>query len=138
VPVPEIRPATDADAAGLLDLWARAEAVPSVTDDADGLAGAIAQGTVLVAVEDGRVVGSVIAAFDGWRGNMYRLAVDPDVRRRGLARALVAEGEHRLVAQGCRRITALVVAAEDHATAFWAAAGYAHDARINRFVKTAD
>lgn len=135
--MPEIRPATDADIAGLLALWARADAIPSVTDDTDGLRGAVARGAVLVAVVDGRVVGSIVAAFDGWRGNMYRLAVDPDVRRQGLARALVAEGERCLVAQGCRRITALVVTAEDHATAFWAAAGYEHDTRIRRYVKTA-
>jgi ribosomal protein S18 acetylase RimI-like enzyme len=135
--VPEIRPATATDVAGLLGLWARADAIPSVTDDVDGLQGAVGRGTVLVAVDGDDVVGSVIAAFDGWRGNMYRLAVDPAHRRRGLGRALVAEGERHLVTQGCRRITALVVGAEDHATAFWAAAGYDHDTRIDRYVKTA-
>jgi hypothetical protein len=38
--------------------------------------------------------------------------------------------------QGCRRITALVVTAEDHATGFWAHVDYGADARITRHVKT--
>jgi ribosomal protein S18 acetylase RimI-like enzyme len=134
--VPEIRVATTADIPALLDLWARADAIPSATDDDAGLRGAIEMEAVLVAVDGDHVVGSVIAGFDGWRGNMYRLAVDPGHRRRGLGLALVDGAERRLVARGCRRITALVVSAEDHATAFWAAAGYAHDTRIHRYVKT--
>jgi ribosomal protein S18 acetylase RimI-like enzyme len=67
---------------------------------------------------------------------MYRLAVDPGRRREGIARALVAEGERRLVARGCRRITALVVSAEDHATGFWRELDYDADGRITRYVKT--
>ena len=69
------------------------------------------------------IVGSVIATFDGWRGNMYRIAMHPDLRRRGIAIALVREGERRLVEQGCIRIAAIVLLDEEHATGFWAAAG---------------
>ena len=42
--------------------------------------------------------GTVIASWDGWRGAMYRLAVLPSLRRRGIAAALVDEGERRLQA----------------------------------------
>ncbi len=89
-----------------------------------------------MACDGDRVVGSLVAAFDGWRGNIYRLAVHPDVRRAGIARALVAEGERRLVEIGCPRITALVVTAEDHTTGFWTAVDDDADGRITRFVKT--
>lgn len=133
---PSIRLGTRADVAAVLALWARADAVPSVTDDAESLGRAAAQDSLLVACLNDEIVGSLIAGFDGWRGNMYRLAVDPDHRRRGVARALVAEGERRLVALGVRRITALVVAEEDAATGFWREAGYGFDERIARFVKT--
>jgi 4-hydroxy-3-methylbut-2-enyl diphosphate reductase len=40
--------------------------------------------------DDGRILGSVIAGFDGWRAHVYRMAVDPDVRKGGVGRALVA------------------------------------------------
>ena len=98
----------------------------------------IRRDALLVAEIDGRVVGSLIAAFDGWRGNLYRLAVEPSHRRRGVARELVAEGERRLAAVGCRRISALVLRDEGPATALWAAAGYERAERIVRYVKTTD
>jgi ribosomal protein S18 acetylase RimI-like enzyme len=94
---------------------------------------------LLVAESDGRLVGSVIGAWDGWRGNIYRLAVAPDYRRRGLARALLAEADHTLHHLGARRITALVEGDHPWATAFGdslAASGYRHDERMRRYVKT--
>lgn len=95
------------------------------------------QGNLLLAVDgNGTVVGSLIAAFDGWRGNMYRLVVAHRQRRRGIARALVEAGEARLAGQGCRRITALVAGPEPDTAAFWRAVGYGHDHRIVRYVKT--
>lgn len=133
---PAIRLGTTSDLTAVLALWARADAVPSVTDDEDSLRRAVEHAALLVACDGDRVVGTVIAAFDGWRGNLYRLAVDPEYQRRGLGLALVAEAERRLVTQGCRRINALVVADEHHATSFWTAAGYDHDKRIARHVKT--
>ena len=89
----------------------------------------------LVAEDAGRLVGTLIAGWDGWRGNMYRLAVLPAYRRQGVATALVGEAERRLRALGARRITALVISDHDWATGFWRAAGYELDERMARFVK---
>jgi ribosomal protein S18 acetylase RimI-like enzyme len=43
-------------------------------------------GALLVAEIDGVLAGSLIAAWDGWRGSFYQPAVSPEHRRRGLAR----------------------------------------------------
>jgi ribosomal protein S18 acetylase RimI-like enzyme/purine-nucleoside phosphorylase len=134
---PRIRDCRPDDIGAVLALWKEAESTVSPTDTAANLGRAITESTavVLVAEWDRRVVGSVIGSFDGWRGNVYRLAVHPGFRRQGIARHLVAEVERRLADQGAERVTALVLKDHPLATAFWAAAGYRHDERMVRFVR---
>jgi ribosomal protein S18 acetylase RimI-like enzyme len=122
----------------VLGLWREAEVVPGRTDDPQALRTRVEHdpGALLVAESEGRLVGSLIAAWDGWRGDMYRLAVHPSHRRRGLGLRLVEAGEARLRAKGARRITALVLAGDEPAVAVWLEAGYERDERIARFVKT--
>lgn len=132
---PVIRDCRPEQVEAVLELWRQAGATPSITDTEEDLRRALRVGStcVLVAEADGQVVGSVIGTFDGWRGNIYRLAVHPDYRRRGLARALVAEVEQRLADQGARRITALLEKEHLWATGFWEAVGYQLDQRMVRF-----
>jgi ribosomal protein S18 acetylase RimI-like enzyme len=130
-----IRPATRADVAAVLALWASARsAAASTPDDDAAVARAIDAGALLVAEAGGELAGTLIAAWDGWRGNMYRLAVASGRRRRGIARELVAAGEELLRERGARRITALV-GRDPVARALWQAAGYADDPDIARYVK---
>ena len=93
-------------------------------------------GSLLVAEDGARLVGALIAAWDGWRGNMYRLAVHPEHRRRGIASRARAGGRAPAASsKGARRITALVAHDDDVAGALWVAAGYAYDEVIGRFVR---
>jgi ribosomal protein S18 acetylase RimI-like enzyme len=135
-----IRDCRHEDCPAVLDLWRQAEAIPSRTDTIEELQRLVDENTglFLVAEEGGRLIGTIIGGWDGWRGNIYRLAVLPEFRRRGVAGSLVAEVERRLRVKGASRVTALVVRSEDHAMAFWQAAGYEHDQRMVRFVKTLD
>ena len=130
-----IRPATAADVDAVLALWGAERSAHAVTEDTpEAVRRAI--GSVLVAEESGQIVGAVIAASDGWRGNFYRLAVRPTHRRRGIGLVLVRAGEERLRAQGIPRITALVAFDDEDARAFWRAAGYAADAVMGRMVRS--
>ncbi len=133
-----IRPATLDEVPAVLELWRRAEAIPRPTDTPEDVTRLVKEhgGSLLVAVEDGRLVGTIIAGWDGWRGGIYRLAVLPERRRRGVAQALVAEAERRLATKGARRIQGMVARDEAHALAFWdRAPGWELDARWLRYVK---
>lgn len=134
-----IRSAGERDVDAVLALWQRAGGEPTVTDTREGLLRLLADGgePLLVAERDGALVGSLIAAWDGWRGSFYRLAVDPALRRRGLATALVGEGEQRLVERGAVRLTAIAVDEDPVALAFWTSAGYARQSHRARFVRHA-
>ena len=125
------------EAASLLALWRKAEATVGVTDTVEVIQGVISHSAsiVLVAEQDGRIVGSVIGTFDGWRGNIYRLAVDPAYRRQGLANNLVDEVDNRLASMGAKRITALVEKDHPWAVGFWNSQGYQHDQAIVRYVR---
>jgi ribosomal protein S18 acetylase RimI-like enzyme len=106
-----IRPARDDDLSAVLRLWQEADVTPpSVTDSIEGLTRLINApgGILLVATIDDRIVGSVIGGWDGWRGNIYRLAVTPEYRRKGIARRLVLEISSALFAKGAERVSALV------------------------------
>ena len=132
----KIRECLQEEVPAILNLWREAGATVSVTDNASALLQAVVErpAFVLVAEFDGDLIGSVIGTFDGWRGNIYRLAVHPSYQRRGIARALVAELEKRLAQQGAKRITALVERDHPWATGFWDAAGYERDTRMVRYV----
>jgi len=76
----------------------------------------------LVADVSGRIIGTVLGGWDLWRAHLYRLAVHPEFRHRGIARALVEEVGRRLRNKGAQRIYALTYTEEG--LAFWGSSGY--------------
>lgn len=88
-----------------------------------------------VAERDGEIVGALIAAWDGWRGNMYRLAVRDEYRRKGIGIMLTHAGEEYLRGRGAVRVTALVALDDEIAAGFWETAGYPLDPKIGRRVR---
>jgi ribosomal protein S18 acetylase RimI-like enzyme len=85
----------------------------------------------LVAAIAGQVVGTVLAGYDGVRGWIHHLAVDPSVRRQRLGTRLVAEAERGLAALGCPKVNLQVRASNAAVVAFYRALGYAVEERVS-------
>jgi ribosomal protein S18 acetylase RimI-like enzyme len=106
-----LRPAAPAEAERLLDVMRGAFAEyrgvlrpeSSVfVETVEEIAAKLSGGGGFLAVENARPVGCIIAEVKGERGYLGRLAVDPALRRRGLARRLMLAGEDFLRARGLR------------------------------------
>lgn len=133
-----VRPAAVDDIPAVLALWQHSRSIVATTPDtAEALERLIARdpGALVVAEVDGAIAGTLIAAWDGWRGDLYRLAVAPEQRRRGIGTTLVRAGEERLRQFGVVRVTALVGESDDRAAAFWSALGYPRDTATVRHVR---
>jgi ribosomal protein S18 acetylase RimI-like enzyme len=135
-----LRAGTRADVEAVLAFWLAATAEPSTTDDAAGLEGLLERspGALLLALDDDTIVGTIVAGWDGWRGALYRLAVLPPYRRRGIATRLVAAAEQFLRDQGVRRMHLIASrAGGETAESFWISARYEPTDQV-RFVKSFD
>jgi ribosomal protein S18 acetylase RimI-like enzyme len=133
-----LRTGTRGDIDAVLAFWLEATAEPSTTDDARGLEGLLERspGALILAVDGDAIVGTIVAGWDGWRGALYRLAVLPSHRRRGIATTLVAEAEQALRDQGARRMHLIASrAGGDTAESFWISARYEPTDQV-RFVKS--
>lgn len=125
------------DIDSVLRLWVESGAEPTHTDDVGGLTNLLTHdpSALIVAEDEGSIVGSVIAAWDGWRGSVYRLVVAPSHRRLGLGRQLLGAAEARLSAVGAVRLQAIVVETEPTAIGFWRESGWDRQVHRVRFVR---
>jgi ribosomal protein S18 acetylase RimI-like enzyme len=132
-----LRACAPGELGAVLRLWSDARGGLGSTDDEAALRALLDhdRDCLLIAEVEGRIVGSLIAASDGWRGNMYRLTVHPAHRRQRVATRLIEAGEGRLRSRGVRRVSALVSEEDGSAVDVWRQAGYRRDAGTARFVK---
>lgn len=116
-----IRPIVDNDEADVIGLWSACGLTRPWNDPAQDLklARDNATSTVLVATDADRIVGSIMTGFEGHRGWVYYLAVDPEHRGTGLGRRLMAAAEDWLTAQGAPKLQLMVRADNTVALAFY-------------------
>ena len=85
------------------------------------------QGVHLVAIADGELVGTCRLVFTGSTVQFSRLAVRADVRRQGIATALLAEADRETRLGGASR---LVLHAQTYALPLYEKAGYRTRGRV--------
>jgi ribosomal protein S18 acetylase RimI-like enzyme len=119
----QIRRAEPKDHDAVLELWDATGLGKTEGDDWTAITtgpGAL----LLVAEEDGDLVGTAVAANDGWRAYIYHVAVAPKHQRKGVATIIMAEAERHVYDQGARRIYVMVNEDNGSGLALAAATGY--------------
>ena len=136
----DIRPAAPAEAEVLLDVMRRAFAEyrgvlqpeSSVfVETATVIAEKLAVGGGFLAIENETPVGCIIGELKRDRGYLGRLAVDPVLRRRGLARRLMLAGERFVRDQGLRTVEVQVRIVLTGNIALFQSLGYRETARTS-------
>jgi ribosomal protein S18 acetylase RimI-like enzyme len=133
-----LRAADSRELGAVLKFWATAAENASRPPDTPAALAALHlrdPDALIVALDGGRIVGTIIAGWDGWRCHLYRLAVAPDRRREGIGAALVSAAEERFRALGGTRVDAMVLDGNERAHAIWAAVGYRKQPDWSRWVK---
>jgi ribosomal protein S18 acetylase RimI-like enzyme len=133
-----LRPADSRELSAVLTFWHRAAENASRPPDTSAALAALHLRdpfALIVAVEGDRIVGTIIAGWDGWRCHLYRLAVDPQRRRAGIGAALIAAAEDRIRSLGGTRIDAMVLDDNPQAHGNWAAHGYHRQDDWSRWIK---
>jgi ribosomal protein S18 acetylase RimI-like enzyme len=125
-----IRPFDDSDEEAVIDLWARCGMLRAWNDPRKDIARKrrLQRELFLVGLEGGAIVATVMAGYDGHRGWINYLAVDPAQRRKGLGRALMDQAECRLRELGCPKINLQVRRENLEAMAFYERIGFREDA----------
>jgi ribosomal protein S18 acetylase RimI-like enzyme len=85
--------------------------------------------------EDGRLVGTVVLSSDMRRGWINRLAVDPEYRRRGVAKTLIEESERILRNRGLKVFCSLIENSNKPSKALFKKCGYVEHTGISYFSK---
>jgi len=125
----EIRPFQPSDTEQVVSLWKRSDLVRPTNDPHRDIRRKrlVRPDLFLVGLQNGAIVGSVMAGYEGHRGWLNYVAVEPALRHRGLGRALVVEAERRLRLAGCPKINLQVRSSNAGVLEFYRRLGYTVD-----------
>lgn len=124
-----IRPYQPADEQSVIQLWFRCQLVTSANNPLHDIARKMRVNPELffVGERDGRVVATCMAGYEGHRGWINYLAVEPECQRHGIATQMMAAAEHALRALGCPKINLQVRETNTQVIAFYQKIGYRND-----------
>ena len=95
-----------------------------------GLAFAAKSSTLFVAEEKSALVGTVMVGYDGHRGWIYYLAVDPDFQKRGIGKQLYGASEKWLGEQDCPKLQLMIREDNEPVKQFYEKMGLSEEPRI--------
>ena len=123
-----IRVMTIDDYDGVYALWKKIKGfgIRSIDDSREGVERFLKRNptTSVVAVEDGKVVGSILCGHDGRRGCLYHVCVDEAYRRHGIGKDMVVYATKALQEEKINKVSLIAFTQNDIGNAFWNTIGW--------------
>ena len=118
-------------------LWMKIKGfgIRSIDDSKEGVERFIKRNptTSVVAIEDGKIVGSILCGHDGRHGTLYHVCVDEAYRKRGIGKSMVVTCMEALVAEHINKVTIIAFTKNDIGNAFWKEIGWTKREDLNYY-----
>lgn len=132
-----IRVMTIEDYEGVRALWMqiRGFGIRSIDDSREGVERFLKRNptTSVVAVEDGKIVGSILCGHDGRRGCLYHVCVDEAYRMRGIGKSMVVKAMEALKEEKINKVSLIAFTQNDIGNAFWKEIGWTKREDLNYY-----
>jgi ribosomal protein S18 acetylase RimI-like enzyme len=124
-----IRSYQGSDESAVIELWHRCNLVVPQNDPQKDIEmkRKVQSDLFFVGTFSDRIVATVMAGYDGHRGWIYYLAVDPDCRRQKIGRRMMAQAESALKKRGCPKINLQVRTSNREVVSFYKRLGFSND-----------
>ena len=128
-----LRAFAPADEAAVIALWQRCDLTRPWNDPKKDIARKLKVDPelFLVGMDEGAIVATAMAGYEGHRGWVNYLAVEPTAQKRGWGRQIMSEVERLLRARGCPKINLQIRTSNAVAIAFYRQLGYEVDEAIS-------
>ena len=122
---------------GVHALWMKIHGfgIRSIDDSRAGIARFLKRNpkTSVVAIEDGKIVGSILCGHDGRRGCFYHVCVDEEYRMRGIGKGMVVKAMEALKEEEINKVSLIAFTRNDVGNAFWKQIGWTKREDLNYY-----
>ena len=129
IPEFKIRSYRPIDQSAVIDLWQRCNLVVPQNEPKKDIEMKlkVQPDLFFVGTVSDRVVATVMTGYDGHRGWIYYLAVDPDYQRKQIGRRMMEKAEAALLKRGCPKINLQVRTSNQAVISFYERLGFSND-----------
>lgn len=133
----KLRPFDKGDSDKVIALWEKAGLLRPWNDPQKDISRKLQEMAVnsyswfWVAEADGVIIAAAMAGYDGHRGSVNYLGVDPDVQQSGIGRVIMQRIEADLIAAGCPKLNLQVRSDNVDVLAFYDRLDYQRDATLS-------
>lgn len=122
----KIRVMTPDDWDGVAEVWENHEGTNPVDDSIEGFTKYLRRNpsTSFVAVDDGRIIGTILAGHDGRRGIFHHVSVLPEYQKQGVGKMLVDNAMEALRKEGITKVLLVVFNHNENGNQFWEHMGF--------------